>query len=80
MNRKAKKMLFPRLRGLRAERGLSLESMGKICGISEQSYMDRENGKREFKRSEMGKIRDYFKVSIEEIFYNSSECQNHGNI
>ncbi len=69
MVKQAKKLPFARLRGVRAERGLSLEDMGKICGISEQSYMDRENGKREFKLSDMIKLCDYFGVTADELFF-----------
>lgn len=64
-----KKVTYPRLKGLRAEHGLSMAKMAKIIGISEGSYLAREKKQREFQISEMKVIADYFKETMEEIFF-----------
>jgi putative transcriptional regulator len=69
MVQKSKKRPFSKLKGLRAERGLTQLDMAKKLGISETSYVLRETGKREFKLSEMGIISTYFGLSIEDIFF-----------
>ena len=57
-----------RLRGLRAEKKLSQGDMAEILGISESAYLAKENGKRDFKSSEMIAVKRYFKLNAEEIF------------
>jgi DNA-binding XRE family transcriptional regulator len=69
MGNKPKKIPFARLKGLRAEQGLSMAAMAKIIGISEVSYLHKENGKTDFKSSEMAIIKRFFKVSADEIFF-----------
>lgn len=69
MGNKLKKIPFARLKGLRAEHGISMASMAKIVGISEVSYLHKENGKVDFKASEMAILKKYFKVSADELFF-----------
>ena len=57
------------LKALRASYGLSMAAMSKILGISETSYMAKENNKRDWKSSEMFMMRKYFKLSLDEIFF-----------
>ncbi|EGW36506.1 helix-turn-helix domain-containing protein [Desulfosporosinus sp. OT] len=66
---KAKKITFAKLKGLRAERGVSMAKMAKIIGISESAYIARETGRREFKMSEARVMSKYFSLPIEEIFF-----------
>lgn len=65
-----KKVPFAKLKGLRAERGISMARMAKIIGVSESAYIARETGKREFKVSEAVQISKYFETPMEEIFFN----------
>jgi len=68
MVKKAKKVPFAKVRGLRAERKISQADMAKVLGISESSYSSRENGKREWMISEMFTMSDYFKLPMDDIF------------
>lgn len=66
---KNKKITFAKLKGLRAEHGVSMAKMAKILGISESAYIARETGRREFKISEAKVISKYFKSSMDDIFF-----------
>jgi len=68
MAKKAKKIPYATIKGLRAERGLFMEDMSKIVGISEGSYLAKENDKRDWKSSEMVIMAKYFKRSLDELF------------
>jgi DNA-binding XRE family transcriptional regulator len=68
MANKIKKIPYARIKGLRAERQMSMASMAKIVGISEGSYLARENGTKEWKSSEMIIMSRYFKHSLDELF------------
>ena len=57
------------LKALRASYGLSMAAMAKILGISETSYLAKENNKRDWRSSEMFMMRKYFKLSLDEIFF-----------
>ena len=57
------------LKALRASYGLSMADMAKILGISETSYLAKENNKRDWRSSEMFMMRKYFKLSLDEIFF-----------
>lgn len=69
MGNRAKKVPYARLKGLRAERGLSMADMAKILGISETSYLAKENNTRDWKSSEMFILRNYFKLPLDNIFF-----------
>ncbi|WP_407310618.1 helix-turn-helix transcriptional regulator [Desulfosporosinus sp. SB140] len=66
---KNKKVTFAKLKGLRAEHGISMARMAKVIGISESAYIARETGRRDFKVSEARTISKYFKSTMEEIFF-----------
>ena len=68
MGNKTKRPPNASLKALRAENGLSMADMAKILGISETSYLAKENNKRDWKSSEMFMLRKYFKRSMDEIF------------
>ena len=68
MANKAKKIPYAKLKGLRAERGLTMADMAKIVGISEGAYLHKENNKRDFLVSEMLILRKYFKTTLDELF------------
>lgn len=63
-----KKIPYARLKGLRAEKGLSQANLAKIIGISEGSYLAKENGTKDWKSSEMIIIARYFKSSLDDLF------------
>ena len=69
MGNKIKKVPNANLKGLRAERGLSMADMARILGISETSYLAKENDKRNWKSDEMFALRKYFKLPLDEIFF-----------
>ena len=68
MANKVKKIPSARIRGLRAERGMSQADLAKIVGITEGSYCLKESGKFDWKSSEMFILRRYFKSSLDELF------------
>lgn len=69
-NTSAKKMQpNANLKALRAAYGLSMLAMSKIIGISETSYLAKENNKRDWRSSEMFIMRKYFNLSLDEIFF-----------
>ena len=61
---------YGRLRGLRAERGMKQSDVANIIGISSIAYTLKENGKSDFKASEMASIMKLFNASADEIFFN----------
>ena len=65
-----KEVNLRKLRGLRAEYGLTQEEVAKKIGISTNSYNRKERGKRKFTLIEAKKLADLFDVSIEDIFFN----------
>ena len=68
MANKVKKIPSARIKGLRAEHGLSQADMAKIIGITEGSYCLKEVGKYDWKSSEMFTMRRYFKAALDELF------------
>ena len=66
---KKKVITYARLKGLRAQSGESMADLARILGMSESTYISRENGKREFKVSEAKIICEHFNTSAEEIFF-----------
>lgn len=65
---KVKKVPYAKLKGLRAERDMSMEDMARLLGVSESTYLARENGKRDWLSSEMFKLSSFFKLTMDEIF------------
>ena len=68
MANKTKKIPFAKIKGLRAEKKMSMAEMAKIIGMSEGSYLAKENGTNDWKASEMIFIARYFKRSLDELF------------
>lgn len=65
-----------KLKGLRAEYNITQVEMAEIIGISEQSYVSKENGQVDFRLTEIKKILEHFNdklnanCTFEEIFCN----------
>lgn len=57
-----------KLRGLRAEHGLTQADMADLIGITRQTYSEKELGNQSFKAEEMFIISAYFDKPIESIF------------
>ena len=68
MANKVKRVPYAKLKGLRAERDMSMVDMARVLGISEGTYMARENGKRDWLSSEMFKLSSFFKLKMDDIF------------
>jgi len=68
MANKVKKIPYAKIKGLRAERGMGMADMAKILGMSEGSYLARENGTKDWKSSEMTAMAKYFKESLDVLF------------
>ena len=68
MANKIKRIPSAKIKGLRAERGITQADMAKIVGITEGSYTLKEGGKYDWKSSEMFTLRKYFKTSLDELF------------
>lgn len=66
----AKKKVIPyaKLRGMRAELGISQKDVAKIIGISVPSYVRRENGQLPFQIPEAITMRKFFKTTLDELF------------
>lgn len=69
MGNKIRKIPNASLKGLRAEKGLSMADMARVLGISETSYLAKENNKRDWKSSEMFMMSKYFKLPLDYIFF-----------
>lgn len=61
--------LFPKLEGKQAEKGFTNVDMGLKLGIASFSYMNKKNGKREFKLSEAKHIAEILDSTIEHLFF-----------
>lgn len=57
-----------KLKGLRAEQGLTQSDMANMLGVTRQTYTEKENGNQSFKAEELFIIAAYFDKPIEEIF------------
>lgn len=57
-----------KLKGLRAEHGLTQADLAELLGVTRQTYSEKENGNQPFKADELFIISGYFDKPIEEIF------------
>ena len=57
-----------KLKGARVEKGLTQREVAEKIGISTVSYTRKENGDYEFTQSEMNKICEILKRSLDELF------------
>lgn len=67
-----------KLIALRKQHNLDRVEMAKVAGTSVSSYAMKERGDTQFKMSEMFRLREYFGLSIEEIFL-PTNCINNAN-
>lgn len=57
-----------KLRGLRAEHGLTQADLADLIGVTRQTYSEKELGNQPFKADELFIISAYFDKPIEDIF------------
>ncbi|HCT6554223.1 TPA: helix-turn-helix transcriptional regulator [Enterococcus faecalis] len=60
---------FTRLKGFRAEQGLTQKQMAENLGMNEDTYRKKENGKREFTLSEVAKAKEKLGIDPEYYFF-----------
>lgn len=65
-----------KLRGLRAEHGLTQADLARMIGVTRQTYSEKEIGNQPFKAEELFIISAYFDKPIEDIFLSKkyTEC------
>lgn len=64
------KLNLNKIKGIRAEKGLTQEQVAKIISVSSNTYISKENGKIDFKVEELTKIANSFEVPISIFFSN----------
>ena len=70
-NKKGGKNMQTKLKGLRAEHGVTQADMADLLGVTRQTYTEKENGNQPFKADELFIISGYFDKPIEQIFLNN---------
>lgn len=60
-----------KLKSQRALNECTQSDIAKMLGISVTSYSCKESGKKDFTLSEAKKIADYFKITIDKLFFAS---------
>lgn len=62
-------MAFRKLKALRVENNISQYEIAKFLGITQSTYSWKENGKAEFTISEIEKLKKFFNLPYESIFF-----------
>lgn len=60
---------FNRLKGLRAERGLTQVDMAKLLGMNPVTYRKKENGERDFTLREVAKAQEVLEIDPQYYFF-----------
>lgn len=60
---------FNRLKGLRAERGLTQVDMAKLLDMNPATYRKKENGERDFTLKEVAKAQEVLKIDPQYYFF-----------
>jgi putative transcriptional regulator len=58
-----------KLKAYRAFHGVKQETLAKLLGIGMNTYSFKENGKNSFSLDETKAIADFFKTTVEDIFF-----------
>ncbi|MBD9846444.1 helix-turn-helix transcriptional regulator [Enterococcus faecalis] len=61
--------VFNRLKGLRAERGLTQVDMAKLLGMNPVTYRKKENGERDFTLREVAKAQEVLEIDPQYYFF-----------
>lgn len=70
MRLKKETYFYPKLKGLRNEKGYTMEEFASLLGITKNCYFKKENGLTDFYLCEIRKILDIFNCKYEDIFLN----------
>ena len=62
-----------KIRELRVSKGLTGEDMSTVIGTNAATYYKKEMGMLRFSLQDAKKIADFFKSTIEDVFYSSEE-------
>lgn len=65
-----------RLRELREQSGLKQDELAVIIGVSPPNYCKKESGEIRVSLIEAKKISDFYKMPIEDIFFNTEVSKN----
>ncbi|UXS60986.1 helix-turn-helix transcriptional regulator [Staphylococcus ureilyticus] len=60
----------------RDRKNLNQEEIAKLLNISLQSYCNKEKGKTNFVLSEMHTLAKFFKMSLDDLFWEEEEYEN----
>ncbi|HBC7247195.1 TPA: helix-turn-helix transcriptional regulator [Enterococcus faecalis] len=60
---------FNRLKGLRAERGLTQVDMANLLGMNPVTYRKKENGERDFTLKEVAKAQEVLEIDPQYYFF-----------
>ena len=61
--------IYPKLRGMRYEKGYSMQDMAEILNITKNCYFRKEKGYTDFNLSEVRRILELFDCNYEDIFF-----------
>ena len=67
--KKSNSYIYPKLKGVRHEKGYTMQGMADILGISKGCYFKKENGFTDFYLDEVNKILNLFHCSFDDIFF-----------
>ncbi|MCI2770643.1 helix-turn-helix transcriptional regulator [Staphylococcus warneri] len=67
--------MIEKLRTMRERNRKTQAEMGKVLNISEGTYRQKERGHVDFTRTEMLKLSLYFKVTLNDLFWNEIEVE-----
>ena len=70
---------FRKLKAYRELKGINQKDIAALLSIGQNTYSFKENGKTSFTLSEAKQIADYFKCSIEDIFFNTIDLKMNTN-
>lgn len=71
MTKKRNAYIYPKLRGIRNEKGYSMEDVAYKLGITKDCYFRKENGKTDFYLYEVRKLLELFNCKFEDIFFDT---------
>lgn len=80
MTKKRNAYIYPKLRGIRNEKGYSMEQLADKLGITKDCYFRKENGKTDFYLDEVRKILEVFDCKFEDIFFDTVVNQKVNNM
>lgn len=68
-------IIYPKLKGIRYEKGYTMQDMADRLGISKNCYFKKENGFTDFYLDEVKRILEIFNCNFNDIFFESTVNQ-----